>query len=268
MQENDKHNGITIAAGIPTDNQSVISAAHIDAKGMKQLHMKAAMALYMTASSFTLFHDPAMKTLFQSLNPAFKMPDRRQFAGGLLDEAYNSVKVEVDCILQASNELNIITDESTNITMHRIANISVHTQNGAFHYASEDVGHKRMTAVAIQDWLMNHLNVLTGNDLQRINSIATDTCATMGAVWRLLENNENMRHTLFVPCDAHGLQLLVKDLLQHVPFFKTTHQQAQSIATAFRSAPLQYSRLRAQQKRKYNQHFALILAVITRWGSQ
>ena len=182
MQENDKHNGITIAASIPTDNQSVISAAHINAKGMKQLYMKAAMALYMTASSFILFHDPAMKTVFQSLNPIFKMPDRHQFAVGVLDEAYNSVKVKMDCILQASNKLNIITDESTNITMHRIANISVHTQNNAFYYASEDVGHKRMTAVTIHNSLMNHLNVLTENDLQRINSIATDTYTTLGAV--------------------------------------------------------------------------------------
>ena len=123
-----------------------------------------------------------MKTLFQSLNPAFKMPDRRHFAGNLLDNAYDCVKTDVDRILQASNELNIITYKSTNIIMHRIANISMHTQIGAFYYAFGDVGAKRMTATAIQDWLMHHLIILTNNNLQRINSIATDTCATMGAV--------------------------------------------------------------------------------------
>jgi hypothetical protein len=50
--------------------------------------------------------------------------------------------------------------------------------------------------------------------------------------------------------------------------FKITHQQAQSIANAFRNAPLQYARLRHHQQLKYGKQYALILSVITRWGTQ
>jgi hypothetical protein len=84
----------------------------------------------------------------------------------------------------------------------------------------------------------------------------------------LLEKEESLRHVLFISCDAYGLQLVIKDLLDLTVLLKTTHLQAQTIANAFRSAPLQYARLREQQQIKYNKQYALVLAVITRWGTQ
>ncbi len=71
-----------------------------------------------------------------------------------------------------------------------------------------------------------------------------------------------------MPCDSHGLQLLVKDIVEHIPVFKATLEQAQAVVKAFKNAPLQLSFLREYQVQHYQQPVALILSVITRWGTQ
>jgi hypothetical protein len=248
--------------------QSKLVVPTIDATLAKELDHQAAMAFYLSASPFGLFHQPGMERFLKSLNPAYKLPEYRRFSGALLDAAYLRVKAQVDHHLQQATHLNIIMDERSNITMERIANLSVHTQNGAFYYASDNITAKRLTAAITKELLINKLLELTENNLLRINSIATDTCPTMFAVWDLLTMEKSLKHVLFVPYDAHGLQLVIKDLLDSSMLLKTTHFQAQSIANAFRSAPLQYARLREYQQIKYNKHYALILAVITRWGTQ
>ena len=108
---------------------------------------------------------------------------------------------------------------------------------------------------------------ITAGHLQHINSLATNTCATMNAVGKLLNDDKELQHILLVPCDAHGLQLVIKDLLDKCPTPYATHQKAQDIAAAFKTSPLQYVRLREHQKLKYNRCYALVLAVITRWGT-
>ena len=127
---------------------------------------------------------------------------------------------------------------------------------------------ERRTATAIKTWLMGQLHPLTNGNLLRTNSVATDTCATMNAVGKMLNDQNDMRHVLFVPFNAHGLQLVVKDLLEKCATLHCIHQKAQDIVSAFKTSPLQYARLRHQQTLKYNRHYALILAVITRWGTQ
>ena len=71
-----------------------------------------------------------------------------------------------------------------------------------------------------------------------------------------------------MPCDSHGLQLLVKDIVEHIPVFKTTLEQAQAVVKAFKNAPRQLSFLRECQVHYYQQPVALILSVITWWGTQ
>jgi hypothetical protein len=268
MQENDRMNSITTAAGVASRSQGVIVAPKISAVAGKDLDLKAAMALYMSASPFTLFMQPAMETFLKTLNPAYKIPERRQFSGQLLDEAYNRVKTQVDRVLKDNGLLNLIVDESTDIATHTIMNLSVHTQNGVFHYASESIGDERRTANATMTWIVARMLDLTQGRLERVNSLAADTCATMNAVGNMLNGKENTKHILFVPCDAHGLQLVVKDLLEKCPTLCALHQKAQDVATAFKTSPLQYARLREHQKRSYNRCYALVLAVITRWGTQ
>jgi hypothetical protein len=208
-----------------------------------------------------------MKRAFHKLNPAYKPPTRKALAGPLLEKVYSNVKDKVDTVVQATKLLNIVTDESTNINKARIVNISIHTPSGVFHWRSDDIGARQMTSVNIADWTKHHLTKLCNNQFKRINSIATDTCNAMLKAWEILEKFDEFKHCFFIPCDSHGLQLIIKDLLD-IPEIKELHDIIQSIAKAFKKAPLQYARLRECQLVKYNQLYALCISVITRWGTQ
>lgn len=116
-------------------------------------------------------------------------------------------------------------------------------------------------------WLSQHLSRITNNDISRINSIATDTCDTMLAMGKQLQLSDQFRHVFFIPCDSHSIQLLVKDILT-IPRLKSILSDAQTIVSAFHKSPLQHALLREQQINCYGKHYSLILAVITRWGTQ
>jgi hypothetical protein len=231
------------------------------------LDMDFAEACYVSGAPFTIFQDDAMIRAFQTLNPAYKPPTRKALAGPLLDKVYSSLKEKVDKAVEATKLLNIVTDESSNISRSRIANISIHTTSGVFHWRSEDIGARRMTSINIADWVKHHLTKLCNGQFNRVNSITTDTCNAMLRAWEILEQFVEFRHCFFIPCDSHGLQLVIKDMLE-IPELKELHDVIQSIAKAFKNAPLQYARLRECQLAKYNRKQALCLSVITRWGTQ
>ena len=217
---------------------------------------------------FNMFENASGKMFLRTLNPAYKPPTRKTVSGPLLDSVYTMTKDQTDAMIAAMDLLNIITDESSNIRGSRICNISVHSPSGSLHYLSEDLRAKQMTAAAAAQWLRNHLLVLSNGDLSRINSIITDTCALMFAMWLEMQRFVEFKHCLFIPCDSHGIQLLIKDLLQ-IPLFQDILQKAQKIVKAFRHSLLQYARLREFQLQYGDKRYkSLILSVITRWGTQ
>jgi hypothetical protein len=86
-------------------------------------------------------------------------------------------------------------------------------------------------------------------------------------VWQILQQFDEFKHCLFIPCDSHGLQLLIKDLLD-LPVFKKLHDKIQNIVNDFKNSPLQYARLQECQRQKYGRKRAICISVITRWGTQ
>jgi hypothetical protein len=87
-------------------------------------------------------------------------------------------------------------------------------------------------------------------------------------VWEHLRLRPGLQHLFFIPCDSHGIQLLIQDLINSIPQFKNVHDNAQTIAKAFKNIHLQYARLRDLQKQEYGRTWAIILAVATRWGTE
>ena len=127
-----------------------------------------------------------------------------------------------------------------------------------------------MLADRIAGWLIKQLEILEedlGQKLPTINSLTTDTCPTMRSLWELLRAHDRFKYTLFVPCDSHGLQLLIKDIVLH-SLFKHTMNRAQEIVVHFRKAHKQLALLRDYQQKFYNRQYALTLAGETRWGTQ
>jgi Protein of unknown function (DUF 659) len=260
-------NQITKEAKSLEKGQNQINFPKITPSGKDELDRRAAAVCAIEGLPFTLFESQSMKEFLHLLNPAYKAPSRQLIAGPLLKEIYHDIKKRTDALIQSYDWINVITDESSNINHSRICNISVHTVHGSLHYISEDIGALRMNAENYANWLVKHLRVLTNNDLSRINSLAADTCSTMYSLRDLLRRIPELKHIFYIPCDSHSLQLLIKDIFA-IPRMKEILQKAQTIVKAFRKAPLQYARLREHQMEIYNQHYALILSIITRWGTQ
>src|SRR5271156_5195983 len=89
----------------------------------------------------------------------------------------------------------------------------------------------------------------------------------MFKIYDLLRTTEQMKHAIYVPCDSHSLQLLIKDLLK-LPEFEDTAKLANKIVAYFNRAPKQYAIFHEQQIKEYGTQKALILSGITRWGTQ
>jgi len=245
------------------DNTQELNFPTLTVAMKASLDLQCASMCYEQAFSFAFIEHPSTTEFLRNLNPAYKPPSRRDLAGRLLDDTYSTLKERVTTTIGKTEWLNIITDESSNLTNGRIANISVHTSLGVFHWISQDVGAMRMTAENITAWLRSHLHSLTNNDLKRINSIATDTCITMIAAWERLGQFDDLKHCFFIPCDSHGVQLLIRDLVVDIPLFKKLHDDAQLRVKAFKHANLQYARLREYQIEIYCKKRSFCLSVIT-----
>ena len=103
--------------------------------------------------------------------------------------------------------------------------------------------------------------------LFRMNSLSTDTYSTMRSLWKKLRASKELRHVFCSPCNSHGIQLFLKDILQ-LPWFKTVLSRVQQVVRAFRAAHKEYNLLREFQMDAYGKKIALILHCITRWGTQ
>ncbi len=66
-------------------------------------------------------------------------------------------------------------------------------------------------------WTLKKIEKVVGIDrLHRINSVGTDTCNTMRDAWNQMARDPRAKHVFFIPCDSHGLQLLMKDIIETV----------------------------------------------------
>lgn len=227
----------------------------------------AAMAVYLTATPFSTLRNSYFNKFLHRLDPSYTAPSRDQLSGILLDEAYNPVATEVNNVLQRQQYLHIIMDESDDISGNRIMNMCILISYGAFHHCTRDSGSMRHTAENLANWALSEIGQVVGSDWRRVTSYISDTCATMRNVWRILELDPRMAPVLFVPCDSHGLQLLIKDILSVEPH-KSVLAECQAIANAFKSSHLQYQYLTEHQRQVYGKRKAFILSVITRWGTQ
>ena len=108
--------------------------------------------------------------------------------------------------------------------------------------------------------LTNWLQEVYGPDakLPFINSVATDTCSTMRSFWTKLGVNPRYKLSFFVPCDSHGLQLLIRD----------NFAECNGIVAHFSSSHKQLALLRSYMVAELGKQYSPILAAHTRWGTQ
>jgi hypothetical protein len=197
----------------------------------RKLDSMAAMAVYIGARPFCLWEDIYMRDfIIFATDNLYRPPNRILIGGDLLDQQYIEVKGKVDALLHRQDSLSFVLDESTNISSYRIINLSVVIPRyGLIFLANESVGRQDLTASFFANWFLQRASEY---NLTRISSLTTDTCAIMRNTWTGLEKLDSLSHVLFIPCDSHGLQLLIKDLLDQ-PRIAKVMKKAYLIVTGF-----------------------------------
>jgi hypothetical protein len=233
-----------------------------------------ALALFMTNSTFSFPENEYVQEFLKKLNPAYKSAARMTFSTTLLDTVYNRTQRQVQDKLKdlMPYGFNIITDESADINKNRIVSMSINGSRLTFFHKAQDMRGANLTAVNYTNWILHEMDALVDGNFLRINSVATDTCSTMQAVWRLLEQaiqaREPAASPLFVPCDSHGIQLMFKDIVEKIPFFERVSRGVKKIVGFFHGAHLQYGLLKEHQVQIYGKRLSLLSSVITRWGTE
>jgi hypothetical protein len=143
-----------------------------------KLHNMFAFAMYKTGRPFAAFKDDSWTTFFAELG--YQLPSATTLATMLLDKAFDKIETAVDLQLSASQSLNLVTDESTNISSNRIINTSTITINGdCFYISNIKAEPSKLRAKELADQAVNTAKKITKGDLLKVALWTTDTCAVM-----------------------------------------------------------------------------------------
>jgi hypothetical protein len=236
----------------------------ISSSRKEALDLLLAQAMFTSGRSFTSFEDASWQVFFDSFG--YKLPSADTFKT-LLDQVYLKTKEEVREQI-AGKRMAIVTDESTNITKNRMVNTSIVTPDG-ISYTWDTIEAKEGAQTTDRQFedIVEAAHDITQGDLLRVTSLSTDTCNTNISLWTKANSDIRTRDWLMVPCDSHGIQLLIKDILM-LPSIDHLWKQASTIVNGLRNAPKQYKFLQIEQFRQYGKRKALVASVITRWGTQ
>ena len=73
-------------------------------------------------------------------------PTRQTIATTLIDSVYTSVEADVESVLKQSPELQLVADESTDISGNQIENISIIAKGTLYHWKSTNLEDNDATA--------------------------------------------------------------------------------------------------------------------------
>jgi Protein of unknown function (DUF 659)/hAT family C-terminal dimerisation region len=217
---------------------------------------------------FNFFERPEVRAFLSELRPAYKPLSKYTVANSGLDNAYSLIKTRVDRVITKETHLNITFDAATDIAHQRILNVSVGTKLGSFYYTNTVLGSSTVSADYQCQRVIETIGRITGNNYEAVNAISGDTCATMLKTFNLLAQNPLLKHAFMIPCDAHGLQLLLGDILEF-PGYSATVSSCDAIVNHLHHADKQYQCLKDLQL-QYPPHKAraMVTGSQARWGTQ
>ena len=204
-------------------------------------------AIALSGIGLSTFDKPWWKEFFITLNRTWKQPLRTSITTTWIPVIYQEIKTELDTFLESQSLINITAYESSDIAHHRILNTCIHFPEISFHWKSQDIGSNSATAEALAKWVGEQATELCQEEYKKLNSFRFDTNSTMRAASNLLVQDTRFTHCFFVLCASHGLQLLVKDIIQIQPI-QSYLQKAQLIVTFFKSRKLQKGKFKSGSK--------------------
>ena len=148
------------------------------------------------------------------LRPGYKPADRKAIAGPVLDSLYAKEWARTASNLRGKNGTLMLDGWSTPSNDPVIA-ISITVQGSAFLLGAEDTSGCPHTAEYLRDIAIEYLRMCTEELGVTVTSVCTDSAANMVKMKDLLLQLHP--GLIMVPCQAHWLNLLAKDLLKDKP---------------------------------------------------
>jgi hypothetical protein len=175
----------------------------MDTDKIERINRKIAHAIYVTGRPFTLFKDPAWRAVFKEFNYTPLSAD--QISGFLLEKEYNDMEKQIVHKLRSSDNLTLVTNESTNVCINRMINYSVVTSNGdLFYYKTKEAPIGALTAQKLAEGIVDTTTEITNRDTKRIRAVATDTCPQMLATHNILYTIPATAHMFTILCNLHS----------------------------------------------------------------
>ena len=229
----------------------------------KEINSKVADFFFRTGISFRLADSDVFKEMIKSLNPAYaeSMPSARTLSGPLLDHQYAKCSVLLEEILEASDNLTLVSDGWTNIRGDHLVNFCIKASDRKpFFYTSINTSGITQNCEAVAGAIIKVFEDLGSH---KFSCLITDNAPAMRAAWKLIEGK--FPHISANGCAAHGVNLLIKDILNTTEY-STTIKDAEKIIKYVTNHHLVKSKYEEQRKLASILH-TLSMSVATRWFS-
>lgn len=213
---------------------------------------------------FSLVDDKGFRKFVQSINPNYKIPDKRVIRYELLPKMFNEAKTKLKRILSEIENLSMTTDTWTSNSMQSYITITIHFfhENSLKSCVLTTVPLKQShTADNMKEIVHEILTKWQIRD--KIVCITTDNGQNVCKMVRLL----GIRH---MPCFAHTLNLVIDDsLCDDIPELKDLIEKCKKIVKFFKQSNVATLSLQQEQRERNPnvEPLQLIQEVSTRWNS-
>lgn len=153
-------------------------------KDQEEMERLLARAFYSAGISFNVIDNPDFCIFLKKACSAFKIPSRYKLSTTILDAEYNSLKKDVDNVLERKEYLCLTSDGWSNINRTSIVNYMI-TIPQPFFYKSVPTHEERHTAESIAAGIKQTIEEIGE---EKIVAVITDNAANMKAAWRILKN--------------------------------------------------------------------------------
>ncbi|KAF1330148.1 hypothetical protein FI667_g5274, partial [Globisporangium splendens] len=264
----DKGNGSSLNKRLFGTPSSAVVPREIPRRQQKptkeENYLRVATGFYATGIPFRCVEDPNFRTMFD-----FDLPSRHQLAARLLDSIYGREKAHVIEALTGATHLSIVTDRWSNINNESIINFVVtkpHIRPVFWKSIStHDAAHTSVFIARSISNAIDEIESVVGKGA--VTSVVTDNTANMKGAWKILQRER--QGIVCNGCAAHGMNLLMKDVLE-LEDFAAILQQAKMVSCFVKDHHAMWDRfkqLQKQMKREGESRRRLSLPVPTRWYS-
>ncbi|KAF1313817.1 Exocyst complex component 4, partial [Globisporangium splendens] len=205
-------------------------------------YLRVATGFYGTGIPFRCVEDPNFRAMFD-----YDLPSRHQLASRLLDSIYDREKAHA---IEASTEathLSIVTDGWSNINNESIINFVItkpHIRPVFWKSIStHDAAHTSVFIARSISNAIDEIESVVGKGA--VTSVVTDNTANMKGAWKILQHER--QGIVCNGCAAHGMSLLMKDVLE-LEDFATILQQAKIVSRFVKDHHAMWDRFKQLQK--------------------